>query len=100
MSEKNHDVAEKNHKLRIVFIINGVDFSIDANVNAPLMEAVQQALAESKNTGRESDEWEVRDASGVLLEKHRTPKDIGLLEGVRLFLSLRVGAGGVDQSRP
>lgn len=100
VSEKNHDVAEKNHKLRIVFIINGVDFSIDANVNAPLMEAVQQALAESKNTGREPDEWEVRDASGVLLEKNRTPKDLGLSEGVRLFLSLRVGAGGVDQSRP
>lgn len=100
MVEKDHKKAENDHKIKIVFIINGQDFPIEANVNAPLMEAVKRALAESNNTGREPDEWEVRDANGVLLEKHRTPKDIGLLEGVRLFLSLRVGAGGVDQSRP
>jgi hypothetical protein len=92
-------VSEKDHKIRIVFIINGQDYSIESNVNAPLMAAVQRALTESDNTGRPPEEWEVRDASGVLLEKNRTPKDLGLLEGVRLFLSLRVGAGGVDQSR-
>lgn len=93
-------MAEKNHKIKIIFIINGQDYPIESNVNAPLMEAVQRALAESENKGREHDQWEVRDASGVLLEKNRTPKDLGLSEGVRLFLSLRVGAGGVDQSRP
>ena len=92
-------MSEKDHKIRIVFIINGQDYSIESNVNAPLMAAVQRALTESDNTGRPPEEWEVRDASGVLLEKNRTPKDLGLLEGVRLFLSLRVGAGGVDQSR-
>jgi hypothetical protein len=93
-------VAEKDHKIKIIFIINGQDYPIEANVHAPLMEAVQRALAESNNTGRSPDEWEVRDASGVLLETNRTPKDLGLQDGVRLFLSLRVGAGGVDQSRP
>ena len=92
-------MAEKDHKIKIIFIINGQDYSIESNVNAPLMAAVQLALTESDNTGRPPEEWEVRDASGVLLEKNRTPKDLGLLEGVRLFLSLRVGAGGVDQSR-
>jgi len=91
-------VAEKDHKIKIIFIINGQDYPIEANINAPLMEAVQRALAKSDNKGRPPEEWEVRDANGVLLEKHRTPKDIGLVEGVRLFLSLRVGAGGVDQS--
>lgn len=93
-------MADKDQKIKIIFIINGQDYPIEANVNAPLIEAVERALAESDNKGRELDEWEVRDASGVLLEKNRTPKDIGLLEGVRLFLSLSVGAGGIDQSRP
>jgi hypothetical protein len=93
-------VAVKDQKIKIIFIINGQDYPIEANIQAPLMEAVQRALAESDNTGRPPDEWEVRDASGVLLEKNRTPKDLGLHEGARLFLSLRVGAGGVDQSRP
>ena len=92
-------MAEKNHKIKIIFIINGQDYPIEANVHAPLMVAVQQALNESDNKGRPPEEWEVRDASGVLLETNRTPKELGLSEGVRLFLSLRVGAGGVDQSR-
>ncbi|MGB5079885.1 MAG: DUF2604 domain-containing protein [Burkholderiales bacterium] len=89
------DVPEKDHKVRLIFIINGQDFPIEANIQAPLMEAVQRALAESGNTGRPPDEWEVRDAGGVLLEKNRTPKDLSLNDGARLFLSLRVGAGGV-----
>ena len=92
-------MAEKDHKVKLIFIINGQDFPIEANVQAPLMEAVQRALAESGNTGRPPDEWEVRDVGGVLLEKNRSPKDLGLHDGSRLFLSLRVGAGGVDQSR-
>lgn len=92
-------MTKKDHKVRLIFIINGQDFPIEANTQAPLIEAVQRALAESDNTGRPPDEWEVRDASGVLLEKNRTPKDLGLIEEVRLFLSLSVGAGGIDQSR-
>lgn len=91
-------MAKKDQKVNLIFIINGQDYSIEANVHAPLIEAVQRALAESDNTGRPPDEWEVRDVSGVLLENNRTPKDLGLNEGARLFLSLRVGAGGVDQS--
>lgn len=84
--------------MRLVFIINGVDLSIDVNMDAPLIEAVQRVLEESNNTGRPPEEWEVRDVGGVLLEINRTPKELGLQEGARLFLSLRVGAGGVDQS--
>ena len=93
-------MADKDQKIKIIFIINGQDYPIEANVHAPLMVAVQHALNESDNKGRPPEEWEVRDASGVLLETNRTPKELGLSEGVRLFLSLRVGAGGVDQSRP
>ena len=84
--------------MRLVFIINGVDLSIDVNMDAPLIEAVQRVLEESNNTGRPPEEWEVRDVGGVLLEINRTPKELGLQEGARLFLSLRVGAVGADQS--
>ena len=87
-------MSEKTQKITLVFIINGQDFRIDTNVNAPLIPAIQKALQDSGNTGRNPDEWELRDASGVLLEKHRTPKDLNLRDGARLFLSLRVGAGG------
>ena len=96
MPDKEH----KEHKVRLIFIINGQDFAIEANANAPLIEAVQRALAVSGNTGRPADEWEVRDIKGVLLAKNRTPKELHLDNGTRLFLSLQVGAGGVGQIRP
>lgn len=87
-------MASNQQKITLIFIINGVDFSLEANINAPLKEAVARALAESHNTGRPPDEWEVRDANGVLLEMGRSLGDLGLKDGARLFLSLRVGAGG------
>lgn len=88
-------MASNQQKITLIFIINGVDFSLEANVNAPLKEAVVRALAESHNTGRPPDEWEVRDSNGVLLEMLRSLRDLGLKNGARLFLSLRVGAGGL-----
>ena len=70
-------------------------------MHAPLMEAELQVLTESENTGRPPDEWEVRDASGVMLKRKLAPNDLGLHKGARLFLSLRVGRSALtaDQSR-
>ncbi len=88
-------MAEIHQKITLIFIINGENFPVEANVNAPLLVAVEKALAVSGNTGRRDPrEWEVRDSSGVLLELDRTIKELGLKDGARLFLSLRVGAGG------
>jgi hypothetical protein len=81
-------------RITIVFIINGQDVPVETNSNAPLKNAVREALRESGNTGREADEWETRDASGVLLETNRKVQELGIVAGSRLFLSLRVGAGG------
>jgi Protein of Unknown function (DUF2604) len=91
---KGVQVTSNEQKITLIFIINGENFSVEANVNAPLRAAVEHALAESGNTGRPANEWEVRDSSGVLLEISRSPKDLGLKNSARLFLSLRVGAGG------
>ncbi len=92
-------MPDSDHKITLVFIINGQDTPIEANVETPLAVAVEHALKKSGNTGREAEEWEVRDVNGVLLEKGRKIKDLGLKNGARLFLSLRVGAGG-DAHRP
>ncbi len=90
---------EAHHKITLVFIINGENFPVEATVDVLLIVAVEKALARSGNTGRRDPrEWEVRDSSGVLLEVDRTIKELGLKDGARLFLSLRVGAGGC--SRP
>lgn len=88
-----HDDTNKN-LIELVFIINGVDFKVQANVNAPLAVAVAKALEGSGNTGRPPSEWQVRDADGVLLDTTRKLKDFNFGNGTRLFLSLGVGAGG------
>ena len=88
-------MSKDDHRATLVFIINGVDYPVHVNFEAPLAIAVERALVESHNTGRPPDEWEVRNAAGVLLEKDRTIEDLGLKNGARLFLSLRVGAGGM-----
>jgi hypothetical protein len=94
-------LAQENKKnkndVELIFIINGANFSLNANVNAPLAEAVAKALAESGNTGRPPSEWQVRDANGVLLDTQRKLKDFNFSDGTRLFLSLGVGAGGGSQ---
>lgn len=87
-------MAEGEHKITLIFIINGENFSVETNINAPLTAAVQRALSESGNSGRPLSEWEVRDSAGALLDMTRTVKELGLKNGARLFLSLRVGAGG------
>jgi hypothetical protein len=77
------------------FIINGEVTTITWFDQYTLLSAVECALDLSGNTGRRnSREWEVRDASGVLLKVDRTMQALGLKDGARLFLSLRVGAGG------
>ncbi len=91
------DEQKHKNKIQLIFIINGANFPLEANVNAPLKEAVEQALQGSGNTGRPLSEWQVRDAGGVLLEVNRKIKDFGFVDGTRLFLSLAVGAGGSAQ---
>jgi Protein of Unknown function (DUF2604) len=88
------DDKRHENKIQLVFIINGANFPLEVNVHETLSSAVARALAESGNTGRPPSEWQVRDASGVLLETQRQIKDFGFSNGTRLFLSLAVGAGG------
>ena len=82
------------NKITIVFVVNGEDVLVETNVHPPLREAVSRALEQSRNTGRPVDDWEVRDANGVLLDIGRKIEDFRFPSGARLFISLRVGAGG------
>ena len=93
-------MSELRHDIRLIFIINGEDFPVETKVHDPLIVSVERALVLSGNTGRRDPrEWEVRDSSGVLLEVDRTVKELGLKDGARLFLSLKVGAGGDSRSQ-
>ena len=93
-------MSESHHQITLIFIINGEDFPVQTNVNEPLIVSVERALVLSGNTGRrDPKEWEVRDSSGVLLEVDRTVKELELKNDARLFLSLKVGAGGCSRTQ-
>lgn len=95
-------MTDEHHRGRgftLIFIINGQDFPTRADAQLPLRIAVERALTDTGNTGRPLDEWEVRNANGVLLDTNKSPQELGLHGGARLFLSLRVGAGGFGQNR-
>ncbi len=86
-------MTEKN-KISLIFIVNGVDVVIDANVHEPLKVARDKALKDSNNTGRNMDEWEVHNEEGEALDPTKKVQELGLVDGARLFLNLKVGAGG------
>jgi hypothetical protein len=98
--KKEHRRHHSKKPFFLIFIINGEDFKVKTHVEDFLSAAVEKALVESGNTGRrDPSEWEVRDSAGVLLEMAREIKALGLEDGARLFLSLKVGAGGNNASR-
>jgi len=87
-------VSKEPNQLSLDFIINGEDAWVKTNPHAPLRAARAKALEESGNTGRPPDEWEIRNEAGVLLDPDATPESLDLKQNTRLFLTLKVGAGG------
>lgn len=88
-------MSSKN-MITLIFIVNGVDVRLEANLNEPLKAARNKALADSNNTGRPMDEWEIHNAAGQPLDPDKKVGDLDLTDGTRLFLNLKVGAGGEE----
>jgi hypothetical protein len=87
-------MAKESTFIDLIFVVNGEDTPVRFNVKEPLHAARNKALADSGNTGRPPNEWEVRNEAGVLLEANAKLESLGLQSGTRLFLSLGVGGGG------
>jgi hypothetical protein len=82
------------NKVTLIFIINGVNATVEANIHEPLKTARNKALEESNNTGRPADEWQIHTEDGVLLDADKKIEELGLADEARLLLSLTIGAGG------
>lgn len=78
----------------ISVIVNGQPVDVEANVKAPLIPVVEHALNQSGNSGQPLENWELRDASGQVLDLNRKVEDYGFTNGVKLFLNLKAGVGG------
>lgn len=84
----------KHEKIEIIFVINGVDVSVEGQPKQKLSVLRKKALSESDDTGRPPDDWEIRSEDGTLLDPSKTLEELGLASGTRLFLTLAIGAGG------
>ena len=81
-------------KQALTIIVNGVPIDVERNENAPLKSAIGTALAQSGNVGQPIENWELRDASGNLLDTSKKIGEFGFDDTVKLFLSLKAGIGG------
>jgi Protein of Unknown function (DUF2604) len=84
-SEQNIDVT---------VVVSGQPVRLQVNVHQTVEHLIHAALQESSNKGQAPSEWELRTESGTLLNPSARIADVGLAEGVTLFLNPRAGAGG------
>ena len=80
--------------IELVFIVNGVDVKIRTSALASIETSRDKVLEMSNNTSRPVDEWEIHNDAGQQLDPRSRVYELGLKDGDRVFLNLKVGAGG------
>jgi hypothetical protein len=81
-------------KVDLAVIVNGQPTVVEANPRAALESVIARALEQTGNVGQPPDQWEIRDASGIELDRHRKIEDFQFPPGMKLFLNLKAGVGG------
>jgi len=84
-----------DNNILLTIVVNGTPAQVEANVNAPLRTVIARALAQTQNTGRPPEDWELRDAQGILLDITKKVGEFNFPEGTTLFLNLTAGVAGV-----
>ncbi len=82
------------NKTQIAVVVNGEPTLVEVNTNAPLRTLIPQALHASGNAGQPPENWELRDASGALLDLDAKISSFSFAEDAKLFLNLKAGIGG------
>ncbi len=82
------------NEIELNVVVNGQPVLVKANVEAPVSTLIEHALNQSGNSGQPASNWELRDASGQILDPTRKIEDYNLQSGATLFLNLKAGIGG------
>ena len=81
-------------QIEFTIIVNGQPTLVKIDQSSEFNEAVIQALKESGNSGQPIENWELRDASGHIIDTNQKIYKYDLKEGAKLFLNLKAGVGG------
>lgn len=84
----------KKKKETLTIVVNGQPVEVEANENAPLKSVIGKALELSGNVGQPPENWELKDASGALLDLDKKIGEYNFPNDVKLFLSLKAGVAG------
>lgn len=84
----------KPHELKLKVVVNGQPLEVTGNENAPLRTVINKALEVSGNSGQPVENWELRDASGQVLDPARKLSELQFAADVTVFLNLKAGVGG------
>ena len=80
--------------IEVTIIVNGQPIKIEVKPDTLIQTAVIAALKDSGNSGQPLENWELRDASGQVVDLDKRVEDVVPKEGTELFLSLKAGVGG------
>ncbi len=83
-----------DNRVNLEVIVNGQSTVVEANNHAPLRTIIEKALHQTGNAGQPPDNWELRDAAGVLLPLDQKIEEFHFPVDVKLFLNLKAGVGG------
>jgi len=90
---KHHHEHHQDNDIKLIFILNGEATDILAQKDWLLKTAVEAALKETGNEGRQLSDWRVR-YNGVVLNMDEKIEKLQLKSGAELNLSLDAGHGG------
>jgi len=82
------------NEIDLTVVVNGQPVPVKANIQAPLRTLIEHALQQSGNSGQPLDNWELRDASGKILNPDSKIGEFNFSAGTQLFLNLKAGVGG------
>jgi hypothetical protein len=81
-------------KLELLIIVNGQPTVVRVEPSAPLQTVIPKALEQTGNHGQPPDQWELRDANGVVLDITKKVREFAFTAETKLFLNLKAGVGG------
>jgi len=82
------------HHLDLTVVVSGAATQVTVNAEEKLEHVAREALHQSGNAGQAPDRWELRTASGELLNMSVAAGDAGLTDGDTLTLQPKSGHGG------
>ena len=80
--------------ITLTIVVSGQPVTVTAEINEKVEQLVREALRESGNKGQPPNDWELRTVDGVLIDQGLRIGAAGIVNGMKLFLSPRAGAGG------